>query len=66
MKISIHAAGEGGDAAIRIINQLFSQFQSTPPVRAATNFIHVSLFTAKISIHAAGEGGDLSVVQMVI
>ena len=34
--ISIHAAREGGDVLGTGFNQRFKQFQSTPPVKAAT------------------------------
>ena len=33
-------------------------FQSTPPVKAATNTRHRNFRNAVISIHAAREGGD--------
>ena len=33
-------------------------FQSTPPVKAATDFIHPAMGRTQISIHAAREGGD--------
>ena len=33
-------------------------FQSTPPVKAATNTRHCNFRNAVISIHAAREGGD--------
>ena len=33
-------------------------FQSTPPVKAATSTMVLSLTTREISIHAAREGGD--------
>ena len=34
------------------------QFQSTPPVKAATDNLITSVETFGISIHAAREGGD--------
>ena len=36
-------------------------FQSTPPVKAATNLYGIWLFMLGISIHAAREGGDSAV-----
>ena len=57
--ISIHAAREGGDNNTdEYINHVIV-FQSTPPVKAATE-AGVQLFVSLIiSIHAAREGGDL-------
>ena len=56
--ISIHAAREGGDSKLYIINFQFFGFQSTPPVKAATNTNAESNISGIISIHAAREGGD--------
>ena len=57
--ISIHAAREGGDATEKKREKRGSRFQSTPPVKAATE-AGVQLFVSLIiSIHAAREGGDL-------
>ena len=53
--ISIHAAREGGDKPRRHHPRLYGAFQSTPPVKAATEYT----FPLGISIHAAREGGDL-------
>ena len=61
--ISIHAAREGGDAAGIIIKYDFTQFQSTPPVKAATHLKIAFLRERGISIHAAREGGDYNVFQ---
>ena len=36
MPISIHAAREGGDRLVLLPKVLFTEFQSTPPVKAAT------------------------------
>ena len=33
-------------------------FQSTPPVKAATNLVKAAHWNVEISIHAAREGGD--------
>ena len=60
--ISIHAAREGGDAAQYLDTRTLLEFQSTPPVKAATTQNHLSrLGVLGISIHAAREGGDLPV-----
>ena len=37
ISISIHAAREGGDGAGMAAHGTLSEFQSTPPVKAATN-----------------------------
>ena len=62
-QISIHAAREGGDACGVKQLGLYTQFQSTPPVKAATR--RKSMFENKtfISIHAAREGGDFAVTN---
>ena len=60
--ISIHAAREGGDHVAPHSLSRLSIFQSTPPVKAATeNGIEVAA-KIKISIHAAREGGDVGVI----
>ena len=56
--ISIHAAREGGDHTHYKLQYGIEQFQSTPPVKAATLFSSLSLLSIFISIHAAREGGD--------
>ena len=40
------------------VNDTVKQFQSTPPVKAATAWISAMTCTMTISIHAAREGGD--------
>ena len=62
LKISIHAAREGGDSAAVGAALLTGLFQSTPPVKAATTTPAMYLDDVLISIHAAREGGD-SVVR---
>ena len=57
-RISIHAAREGGDQGVWLWMSSLVQFQSTPPVKAATNTRHCNFGTTVISIHAAREGGD--------
>ena len=57
-KISIHAAREGGDAWTTAFMLWTTQFQSTPPVKAATALIVDDEARIPISIHAAREGGD--------
>ena len=56
--ISIHAAREGGDALSRTQCGFALEFQSTPPVKAATADDAAELDGMTISIHAAREGGD--------
>ena len=56
--ISIHAAREGGDHIHRDVSISVAVFQSTPPVKAATNRASVLAAECWISIHAAREGGD--------
>ena len=56
--ISIHAAREGGDFVTSTNSSELSAFQSTPPVKAATNPRQCNFRYAVISIHAAREGGD--------
>ncbi len=56
-EISIHAAREGGDAAVHRDAER-AKFQSTPPVKAATIKHVYERYNVGISIHAAREGGD--------
>ena len=57
--ISIHAAREGGDAAVQQSDCKLAGFQSTPPVKAATQQPNdIEPRYDGISIHAAREGGD--------
>ena len=56
--ISIHAAREGGDPATHIRLNYDVLFQSTPPVKAATDKPDTKDKLGGISIHAAREGGD--------
>ena len=60
MNISIHAAREGGDGLSGYFALLCLEFQSTPPVKAATLQQSGCPQSAAISIHAAREGGDNS------
>ena len=57
MIISIHAAREGGDANRGRV-PCPPAFQSTPPVKAATQLDERKRNNYAISIHAAREGGD--------
>ena len=57
--ISIHAAREGGDPAQAAQSRPQGEFQSTPPVKAATFSVRTQQTVSRISIHAAREGGDL-------
>ena len=56
--ISIHAAREGGDSLRVSARGRRPQFQSTPPVKAATTAHTPTAKQGSISIHAAREGGD--------
>ena len=56
--VSIHAAREGGDCPNRQRLHAATEFQSTPPVKAATRFASFLYLCLRISIHAAREGGD--------
>ena len=56
--ISIHAAREGGDVAKGKVIACPVEFQSTPPVKAATPADADMPLSPDISIHAAREGGD--------
>ena len=56
--ISIHAAREGGDNGKFASSPVNSVFQSTPPVKAATQPCSALARQSRISIHAAREGGD--------
>ena len=56
--ISIHAAREGGDLILCSSFFAKKEFQSTPPVKAATPTNAIAYTAYKISIHAAREGGD--------
>ena len=58
--ISIHAAREGGDVSCPCGYKCRNRFQSTPPMKAATSWAQMGLYTWGISIHAAREGGDPS------
>ena len=58
LKISIHAAREGGDGMELAAKSFLCLFQSTPPVKAATSEDRNMRFLCFISIHAAREGGD--------
>ena len=57
--ISIHAAREGGDEGIKSAASWLWEFQSTPPVKAATGCRLTHRCRLCISIHAAREGGDM-------
>ena len=56
--ISIHAAREGGDELRLKWLEKYGEFQSTPPVKAATGRMNLTDKVTMISIHAAREGGD--------
>ena len=56
-EISIHAPREGSDAGTRPDDNE-RRFQSTLPVRGATNRFRTIISESKISIHAPREGSD--------
>ena len=58
VNISIHAAREGGDVSCAEYDINSKEFQSTPPVKAATIRGETETANTYISIHAAREGGD--------
>ena len=60
VRISIHAAREGGDSYLRSLDTQTQPFQSTPPVKAATLLDNLQYEMRRISIHAAREGGDMN------
>ena len=62
--ISIHAAREGGDNLFGGRQTQRHVFQSTPPVKAATDFPCSFHPSACISIHAAREGGDAVIYNL--
>ena len=62
--ISIHAAREGGDAASAATASTETEFQSTPPVKAATGYSFLCWDFCWISIHAAREGGDTRLIHV--
>ena len=47
----------------RFFHPRLCQFQSTPPVKAATTTAQSTSDSNAISIHAAREGGDYAVVK---
>ena len=59
-KISIHAPRAGGDVRRSQGGLGVEQFQSTPPVRGATQMAIAMAKGAVISIHAPRAGGDTS------
>ena len=58
LRVSIHAAREGGDGERPVSPREQIMFQSTPPARAATISPVVVHPGSEVSIHAAREGGD--------
>ena len=65
-EISIHAAREGGDQGGLACPTASRAFQSTPPVKAATDCPYFEPVWGDISIHAAREGGDDVVYLLVL
>ena len=61
--ISIHAPREGSDNRGHLERLGFYKFQSTLPVRGATNSVKQRVRLKVISIHAPREGSDSKTVQ---
>ena len=60
--ISIHAPHAGRDVSTTVINApAISRFQSTRPMRGATNFCQDDFTSWDISIHAPHAGRDLCI-----
>ena len=55
--ISIHAPHAGRDELDRVL-QFTEAFQSTRPMRGATDFEHPAIYREQISIHAPHAGRD--------
>ena len=66
ISISIHAPREGCDAAGSPVSYRSRLFQSTHPVRGATNALIHPRATVAISIHAPREGCDLTVGSAIL
>ena len=59
MLISIHAPHEGCDCDVSTLNIILFPFQSTHPMRGATDAWYIAvLLGGNISIHAPHEGCD--------
>ena len=56
----------GATSGIGILGLFLDLFQSTPPVKAATQIFSVVTPVMPISIHAAREGGDIGVCRHII
>ena len=63
--LSIHAAREGGDVYGSVEIDYVIGFQSTPPVKAATQEMGVEYSKPRLSIHAAREGGDVGIIKLI-
>ena len=61
--ISIHAPRAGSDHSYRVMRMVKLLFQSTLPVRGATNLATALGFYFNISIHAPRAGSDLRIWQ---
>ena len=60
--ISIHAPHAGRDARRENVTRHFAPFQSTRPMRGATNAITIAVRIQDISIHAPHAGRDCGAV----
>ena len=61
--VSIHASREGGDTFNVPDGFASLVFQSTPPVREATDQPAATTEPSEVSIHASREGGDIPLVR---
>ena len=59
--VSTHALRGESDLQLRIIEQCYTQFQSTPSARRATATPSIIWVQGEISIHALREEGDMAV-----
>ena len=60
LTVSIHASLAGGDAAVAVSTLSRLTFQSTPPLREATQLLIDVGTLFEVSIHASLAGGDSS------
>ena len=61
--ISIHAPRAGRDLVYGLLANGFTEFQSTRPVRGATDQVHRGELAGSISIHAPRAGRDVALDQ---
>ena len=63
--ISIHAPRAGRDLVYGLLANGFTEFQSTRPVRGATDQVHRGELAGSISIHAPRAGRDIARVRVI-